>query len=138
MDVKIKKDSIGIMPTRAHIWDAGLDLYAADTKTVPAHGRMVFDLGIHIQLSPNFSGYVKSRSGMMAKNGIITDGTIDPGYTGAIKVVLFNLSNEDYRVNRGDKIAQLVIVQHEIPGLILVDDLDDSERGEDGFGSTGV
>lgn len=138
MNMKIKLDPGAIMPTRAHRWDAGLDLYARARGILFAHDRATFDTRVHVQIPAGFVGFIKSRSGLMSKNGITTDGTIDSGYTGSIKVTLFNNSDEDYIVDIGDKIAQLVILPCSIVDLIQVDELEETERGDNGFGSTGT
>lgn len=134
--MKIKLDE-GAKITRAHSTDAGLDLYARETLVVEARERAFFDTGVHIELPPNTMGEIRSQSGLMKKHGITTDGTVDVGYTGSIGVTLFNNSGYDYTVNKGDKIAQLVIVPIIIPELEEVDELDETERGSGGFGSTG-
>lgn len=135
--MKIKLDPGAIMPTRAHETDAGLDLYSREEKVVPARGSAFFDTGLHIELPPRTAGFVKSRSGLMSKHDIITDGVIDESYVGSIGVKLFNLSQTDYAVSIGDRIAQLVILPILQPSLLVVDDLIDTERGAGGFGSTG-
>lgn len=135
--MKLKLDAMAIMPTRSHETDAGLDLYATRCNVIPAHGSQVFCTGVHVQLPPGTTGFVKSRSGLMFRDDITTDGTIDEGYTGDIRVKLFNHGNHEYMVQRGDKIAQLVIVEVCKPTLVEVDELDESDRGTGGFGSTG-
>lgn len=135
--MKIKLDQWGIMPTRAHDTDAGLDLYAPHSEIVPAHGSALFDTGVHVQLPPNTAGMIKSKSGLNVHHGITSEGVVDVGYTGSICVKLYNHSDTAYMVNRGDKISQLVIVPIIIPPLKLVDSLEESERGDNGFGSTG-
>lgn len=135
--MKIMLDNGAKMPTRAHSTDAGLDLYARETQIVPAKESAVFDTGVHIELPPNTTGFLKSKSGLNIHHGIISDGTIDVGYTGSIRVKLYNLSGYDYKVNAGDKISQLVILPIITPTLELVDSLDDTERGNNGFGSSG-
>ena len=152
--MKIKLDEGAFMPTRAHDTDAGLDLYAREDKAVPAGGSATFDTGVHVELlafhfcSTNGYGEVgldyaitvgllKSKSGLNVKHGITSEGVIDTGYTGSIVVKLYNHSTEDYHVKRGDKISQLVIVPVLTPTLDVVDALEDTERGENGFGSTG-
>lgn len=135
--MKIKLDPEARMPTRAHNDDAGLDLYARDTLIVWAGKSEVFDTGVHIALPKDTVGYIKSKSGLCMNHGIITTGTIDEGYTGSIKVKLFNLGDRHYVVNKGDKIAQLVIHPILKPDLELVDELEDTERGNNGFGSSG-
>jgi dUTP pyrophosphatase len=135
--MKIKLDEGAIMPTRAHETDAGLDLYARDTQIVPAKESAVFDTGVHIELPEGTAGFVMSKSGLNVKNGLTSEGVVDVGYTGSIVVKLYNNSGYDYKVNAGDKISQLVIMPILTPELELVDELDESERGENGFGSTG-
>lgn len=135
--MKIKLDTGAKMPTRAHTTDAGLDLYARETKTIPAKGSTKFDTGVHVELPVGTAGFLKSKSGLNVKHGITSDGVIDVGYTGSIVAKLYNNSDTDYTVNAGDKITQLVIVRIETPDLEPVDDLEETERGDGGFGSTG-
>lgn len=139
--MKIKLDPGAVMPTRAHPYDAGLDLYMPDgiePVYVPPFGDSVaIDTGVHIAIPQHFCGLVKSRSGLMVNHKIVTDGTIDCGYTGSIRVTLFNHGATAYMVNPGDKIAQLVIVPCCLPPLEEVDVLEATDRGTNGFGSTG-
>lgn len=135
--MKIKLDHNAIRPTRAHDTDAGLDLYATDNQTVPAHGSAVFDTGVHIQLPAFTAGLLKSKSGLNVNHDITSDGVIDVGYTGSIRVKLYNHGPTPYHVLRGDKISQLLVVPVFTPDLEVVDDLDETERGDNGFGSTG-
>lgn len=126
------------MPTRAHEFDAGLDLYSAydDVCIFPRESEL-FDTGVHIQLPNNTVGFLKSKSGLNVKCGITSEGEIDVGYTGSIMVKLYNHSDKPYRVRKGDKISQLVILPCLLPELEVVDSLEDTERGTGGFGSTG-
>lgn len=135
--VKIKLDADAIMPTRAHETDAGLDLKSREDKIVPAHGSAVFDTGVHVELPPFTAGFIKSKSGLNVKHDLTSDGVVDEGYIGSICVKLYNHGDTDYQVKRGDKISQLVVVDIHIPRLQPVDELDETERGERGFGSTG-
>lgn len=135
--MKIKLDKGAYMPTRAHSTDAGLDIYAMQTQIVPAKESAIFDTGVHIELPPNTVGMLKSKSGLNVKHGITSEGVIDVGYTGSIVVKLYNNSGYDYTVNAGDKISQLVILPILAPELELVEDLESTERGTGGFGSTG-
>lgn len=139
--MKITLDKNAIMPTRAHTYDAGLDLYMPTNiaaETIPPYtGSVTIDTGVHIAIPQHFAGLVKSRSGLMANHGIITDGTVDYGYTGSIRVTLFNLGDRSYTIRPGDKIAQLVIVPLCLPPLEIVDFLERTERGDNGFGSSG-
>ena len=135
--MKIKLDKGAFVPVRAHETDAGADLRSPIDTTVPARGSRVIDTGVHIQLPHGYVGMLKSKSGLNVKHGITSEGVIDEGYTGQIKVKLYNHSDETYVLSRGDKITQLVILPCEYARFDLVDFLDDSERGGDGFGSTG-
>lgn len=136
--MKIMLDEGAKMPTRAHSWDAGLDLYAKEGGYIPGECSATFDTGVHLEIPKGFVGFVKSRSGLMVNHHIITDGTIDAGYTGSIRVKLFNLGMSVYKVKPGDKIAQLVIQPCVCPVLEPADSLDETDRGSNGFGSTGV
>lgn len=133
--MKIKLDKGAIAPTRAHPWDAGLDLYAMEDGVVIFHET--FDTGVHMEIPEGWVGLIKSKSGLMVNHNITADGTIDAHYTGPIKVKLFNHGSVPYEVKAGDKIAQLVLVPCFQPRLELVDSLEETDRGESGFGSTG-
>ena len=98
---------------------------------------MTIDTLVHVELPLNTVGMVKSKSGLNVKHGIQSEGVIDVGYTGSIMVKLYNHSNRGYIVEKGDKISQLVILPILTPDLELVDELDETERGTGGFGSTG-
>lgn len=135
--MKIKLEPWAITPTRAHSADAGLDLYAAESRMVPAHGSAIFDTGVHVQLPPNTAGMLKSKSGLNVKWNITSEGVIDVGYTGSIRVKLYNHGYDSFQVRKGDKISQLVIVPVVIPPIAIVDELEETERGNNGFGSTG-
>ena len=135
--MKIMLDEGAKMPTRAHQWDAGLDLYAKEGGNICCCNKRIFDTGVHVQIPEGYVGFIKSKSGLMCKRSIVTDGTIDAHYTGYIKVCLFNHGSRSYEVKAGDKIAQLVIVPCCLPELELVDSLDQTDRGDNGFGSTG-
>jgi dUTP pyrophosphatase len=133
--MKIMLDKGAKMPTRAHPWDAGLDLYAMHDGEV--YLSTVFDTGVHVEIPEGYVGFIKSKSGLMVNHNITTDGTIDAHYTGSIKVKLFNHGEASYLVQAGDKIAQLVIMPCVQPRLELVDSLEETDRGDAGFGSTG-
>lgn len=135
--MRIMLDEGAIMPTRAHKEDAGLDLYARDTAIVPAKESCKFDTGVHIEIPPSMVGFLKSKSGLNVKHGITSEGVIDEGYTGSIVVKLYNNSGYDYKVNKGDKISQLVILPILKPNLEVVDSLGETDRGDNGFGSSG-
>ena len=135
--MKVTLDEGAIMPTRAHEADAGLDLYARDTQIVPAKESAIFNTGVHIELPFGTVGLVKSKSGLNVKHGLTSDGVIDPGYTGSIIVKLYNNSGYDYTVRAGDRISQLVICPVIHLPLELSGELDRTERGGNGFGSSG-
>jgi dUTP pyrophosphatase len=135
--MKITLDEGAKMPTRAHEWDGGLDLYSMEDGYIRCNQSRTFDTGTHIAIPEGAVGLVKSKSGLMCNHGILTDGTIDSHYTGPIKVCLFNHGTTKYEVKKGDKIAQLVIVPCMLPSLELVDSLEETDRGDAGFGSTG-
>lgn len=134
--MKIKLDEGAKMPTRAHEWDAGLDLYSREDKYVYPGEHAIFDTGVHAAIPKNAVGLITSKSGLMSK-GITSRGTIDSGYTGSIRAVLFNHGSESYLVRKGDKITQLLVLPAIICDTELVDELEDTERGEGGFGSSG-
>jgi dUTP pyrophosphatase len=136
-NMKVKLDNGAYMPTRAHDSDAGLDIYAREMKVVPARGSAVFDTGVHIELPKGTVGMLKSKSGLNVKHGLTSEGVIDVGYTGSICVKLYNNSNIDYMVLNGDKISQLVIMPILTPTLELVEEFEATERGNNGFGSSG-
>jgi dUTP pyrophosphatase len=126
------------MPTRAHKDDAGLDLYARDTVFLNARGSVIIDTGVHIELPANTVGFLKSKSGLNCKYGITSgEGVIDVGYTGSIRVKLYNNSGTGYLIKKGDKISQLVILPILTPDLELVNEFKATERGANGFGSSG-
>ena len=135
--MKVKLDNGAYKPRREHQTDAGLDIRAKEGQIVPANGSAVFRTGVHIQLRPGTCGILKSKSGLNVNHDIISTGLIDEGYTGEIVVKLHNLGKEDYEVKAGDKISQLIVVPCIYEYIELVECLDDSERGSNGFGSTG-
>ena len=135
--MKIKLDEGAKMPTRAHAVDAGLDLYARETQIVPAKESAIFDTGVHMEIPVGYVGMLKSKSGLNVKHGLVGEGVVDAGYTGSIKVKLYNHGGYDYKVQAGDKISQIVILPIITPELELVDKLDETDRGNGGFGSTG-
>lgn len=140
--MKIALDPGAKMPTRAHPYDAGLDLYApegAGLYTIaPCGGSATIDTGVHVQIPEGCVGFIKSKSGLNVKHGLTCTGVIDAHYTGSIQVKLYNHhSCLRYDVRPGDKIAQLVILPCVLPPLELVDRLEPTDRGSNGFGSTG-
>lgn len=140
--VKVQLDDGAIMPTRAHEFDAGYDLYTPiDIETSRNKESFIVDTGVHIEIPKGYVGFLKSKSGLNMKYGLTGEGVIDAGYTGSIKVKMYFNENQDdgtpVSFKRGDKIIQLVILPIFTPELKLVDKLEDTERGNNGFGSTG-
>lgn len=136
--MKIKLDSGARMPTRSHRTDAGLDLYSRDTVTIYSGNSHVFDTGVHIAFDKGTYGKVESKSGLNVNAGVVScGGVIDEGYTGSIRVKLYNLGHEAYSIRAGEKVAQLVIMPYLTPKMELVGELDETDRSDHGFGSTG-
>lgn len=124
---------------RAHEGDAGLDLRCTEGFLLPAHTTRFVKCGLAIELPPNTFGAVRSRSGLASKCGVdVIDGTIDEGFRGELGVTMRNSGPHDRRFERGDRIAQLVVVPYLPVKTIPADELSASERGESGWGSTGV
>ena len=134
--MKIVLDENAVMPSRSHEWDAGLDLYSRESRYVSPGEHVVFDTGVHVEIPKGYVGLITSKSGLMAK-GITSRGTIDSGYTGSIRAVLFNHGERGYLVQKGDKITQMVVLPVLIEGVELTDTLEETDRGAGGFGSTG-
>lgn len=136
--MKIALDIGAKMPTKAHTTDAGFDVYARESQIVPAKGSATFDTGIHVELPIGTVGMLKSKSGLNINYGITSEGVIYVGYTGSIVVKLYNNSKRDYKVHSGDKISQLVILPlADVGRLEIVDKLEETDRGNNGFGSSG-
>lgn len=136
--MKIVLDKGAYMPERGHSTDAGLDLKTPVGFVLEPNKAAVIDTGVHIELPLNTAGMLKSKSGLNVKYGITSEGVIDYGYTGSIVAKLYNHGVEPVVFGAGDKITQLVIVPVVIPDeLDVVESLDISERGNNGFGSTG-
>ena len=135
--LKVKLDPGAITPKRAHEYDAGLDIFTPVDFTIPADSWISIDTGVHVAIPEGYFGLMTSKSGIMRSRGIKCTGTIDSGYTGAIGAILFNESDEDARFYAGDKITQLVILKCENPASEIVEELEATDRGDGGFGSTG-
>lgn len=151
--MKIMLDKGAKMPTRAHPYDAGLDLYAPIDIKIPGSrvlgydlieememvevGSATIDTGVHVEIPEGCVGFIKSKSGLNVKHGLTADGVIDAHYTGSIAVKLYNHTSDEYKFKAGDKIAQLVIMPCVLLPMELVDSLEETDRGSNGFGSTG-
>ena len=135
--MKIKLDEGAIAPTRAHDTDAGMDLYSREKKLLHAGESACFDTGIHIELPKGHCAMLVSKSGLNVHNDITSTGLIDEGYSGSIKVKLYNHGSKETLINRGDKISQLVVFPVRYERVEIVDEISAGERGDAGFGSTG-
>ena len=135
--MRIKLDPGAFMPKRQHAQDAGYDLRTPVCVTVPAHGSALVDTGVHIELPPDKCAVVVSKSGLYTNHNISSTGLIDEGFTGTIRINLQNHSDVDFMFLRGDKISQFFITSYFSEPLELVDELSVSERGDNGYGSTG-
>lgn len=130
-------DEGAIKPRREHPTDAGLDMFAIHAGTIPAQGTFVFDTGIHFAIPKGWAGLLTSKSGMMRDLEVTSAGLIDSDYRGSVRAVLFNHSKYPVYIKKGQKITQIVFLPISTPELILADSLDETERGDKGFGSTG-
>ena len=143
MKIRVMNKGQQPLPAYATEQSAGMDLRANISEPVTLHPmeRRLIPTGLHIALPPGYEAQVRPRSGLALKAGITVlnaPGTIDADYRGDIGVVLINLSDRDFVVNDGERIAQLVIARYEQAELIEVEVLDETERGEGGYGHTGV
>jgi dUTP pyrophosphatase len=140
MVIKIKKlDPEVKIPCYANNHDAGMDFYAHETGIIKPNERKLISTGISMAIPPGFVGLIWDKSGIASKHGLKTmAGVIDSGYRGEIKILLHNLSNQDYLINKGEKIAQMLIQPIVQKKIELVEELNETDRGEGGFGSTGL
>jgi dUTP pyrophosphatase len=142
VNVRVRRlDPDALLPTRAHPGDAGLDLYALDGAILGPGERASLRTGIAVEIPDGQAGLVLPRSGLAQRHGIAlvnAPGLIDSGYRGEVRVLLLNTDrSEPFEILAGDRIAQLVLVAVETPDVVVVDELELSERGAGGFGSSG-
>ncbi|NJB37114.1 dUTP diphosphatase [Croceivirga sp. JEA036] len=143
MEIKIINKSAHALPHYETLASAGMDLRANIEESIilkPLE-RTIVKTGLFIELPVGYEAQVRPRSGLAAKKGITVlnaPGTVDADYRGEIGVILVNLSNEEFTIENGERIAQLVIAKHERADWVLVEELSETERGAGGFGSTGV
>ena len=143
MQIKIINKSKHELPNYETIASVGMDLRANITEpiTLKSLERTVVPTGLFIELPVGYEAQVRPRSGLAFKNGVTclnSPGTIDADYRGELKVILVNLSHDNFTINDGDRIAQMVIAKHERAEFIEVQELSETSRGQGGFGSTGV
>lgn len=135
--MKVVLEKGAYLPTRAHEADAGYDLRATEGCTIFPGMSKVFDTGVHVQLPKGTCGLLVSKSGLNTKFGLVSTGLIDSGYTGSVRVKLYNHGMNPVSIEIGQKISQLVILPIFTPELEVVEELEDTDRGDGGFGSTG-
>lgn len=143
MTIKVINKSKHDLPKYQTELSAGMDLYANidEPITLKSLERTLVKTGLFISLPKGYEAQIRPRSGLAFKNGITvlnTPGTIDADYRGEIGVILVNLSSQDFTINDGDRITQMVIAKHETATWEAVENLDETNRGEGGFGSSGV
>jgi dUTP pyrophosphatase len=143
MKIKIINKSEHPLPSYETMFSAGMDLRASvlESSTLKPLQRAIIKTGLFIELPIGYEAQVRPRSGLAAKKGITVlnaPGTIDADYRGEIGVILINLSNEDFTIENGERIAQLVVAKHERANWEEVDVLEETDRGSGGFGSTGL
>lgn len=129
------------LPSYAHASDAGMDVRSVEDVIVPAMGRVLVHTGLVMLLPPMYEAQVRPRSGLALKHGITvlnTPGTIDSGYRGEVCVILANFGDSDFQVKKGDKVAQIVVAPVVQAEIEAASEIDETDRGAGGFGSTGV
>ena len=130
-----------VLPAYAHPSDAGMDVRSVEELTIPPGGRALVHTGLVMMLPPGYEAQVRPRSGLALKSGVTvlnTPGTIDSGYRGEVGVILANFGAEDFSVHPGDKVAQIVIAPVTQPEIVETSEVDATDRGSGGFGSTGA
>ncbi len=140
MVIRLKKLSpTAIIPKYIHPHDAGIDIYSNETTTLHPSERKLISTGIAMAIPPGYVGLIWDKSGIAVNHGLKTmAGVIDAGYRGEVKILIHNLSNQPYTIQAGTKIAQMLIQPVEQREIKEVQELDDTSRGEGGFGSTGL
>jgi len=142
VNVKVRKTSPGArLPKMEHEGDSGFDLYSTEDVLLKPMERRLVGTGIALSFGKGFEAQVRPKSGLAINHGITllnTPGTIDSGYRGEVKVVVANLGEKEYRIEKGSKIAQLVFCRVEAPEIVEVAELENTARGSGGFGSTGL
>jgi dUTP pyrophosphatase len=140
MKIKIKKlTETAIVPNFAHDEDAGMDIYSDEEVLIEPKKRVLIKTGVAIEFPKGYVALVWDKSGIAVNKGLTKiAGVIDSGYRGEYKIALFNLGEESVKINKGEKIAQILFHKIEHPEIEVCDDLTCSSRGENGFGSTGA
>lgn len=134
--VTVSIEDCAFLPTKGYYADAGLDLRCMHREAVPAHSFETIDTGVHLLIERGYAGLIVAKSGLNRK-GLTATGLVDANYTGTVEVVVHNKGDEDYIFQRGEKVAQVMIVQVPEVGIIYDPVLNEGVRGDNGFGSTG-
>jgi dUTP pyrophosphatase len=140
LKIKTYIESGAYVPQKAHTTDAGFDIRTPEEVVVEPRSSAIIDTGVHMEIPEGYVGMLKSKSGLNVKSGILSEGVVDAGYVGSIVVKLYNNSDKPKYFEKGDKITQIVIMPIPFIELEEVDNLGEfeaSERGADGFGSSG-
>ena len=136
--MKFTLDDGAVKPSYAKFGDAGMDISSLQDTFIPAGGYAIVRTGVSVEIPTGHYGALVGRSGMASKGIIAHFGTIDSGFRGSLGVILFNMNATQFDIKKGDRIAQLIIHEYVTVGLMEVDHLSKSERGSNGFGSTGT
>lgn len=137
MDIRFALDDGAYQPERAHDTDAGADLRTPVGFTLPPHGSMTIDTGVHVELPHGTCGMLVPKSGLNVRCDAVGWGLIDEGYSGSVVVKLYNMGRHARYFDKGDKVAQLVVMPVAYPRYVRADEVTGGERGQNGFGSTG-
>lgn len=139
MIIKVKKLSEdAVIPKYAHPGDAAMDICSVEELTLEPGKHACIATGLSMEFEQGYFVNIRDRSGLAAKHAIHTmAGVIDSGYRGEYKIVLINLGQEQFKIEKGMRIAQMIVQKHEVPEVVEVDELGESQRGLGGFGSTG-
>lgn len=137
MDIRFALDEGAYQPERAHATDAGADLRTPVGFTLPPHGSTTIDTGVHVELPHGTCGMLVPKSGLNVRCDAVGWGLIDEGYSGSVVVKLYNMGRHARYFDKGDKVAQLVVMPVAYPRYMQVDKVTGGERGTAGFGSTG-
>ena len=137
-EINVMLDAGATLPTRGHDHDAGLDLYSREEAVIEPGKSAIFDTGVHMEIPRGYAGVLIAKSGLNVKADCTSTGLIDADYTGSIVVKLYNQGDKEVHIAAKQKISQLVLVPIITPKPVQVDSLGKTERGDNGFGSTGA
>jgi dUTP pyrophosphatase len=138
MNINVILDEGAKMPSKAHVADAGFDLHTPCRVVVRKRDCSIIDTGVHFEIPSGYVGFLKSKSGLNVKMGIRGEGVIDSGYTGSVVAKLYNDSDAPVILEEGQKIIQIVFLPIPEVELVQVDRFEQTERGDNGFGSSGA